>query len=615
MTEIIDYSNPTVKSLPRREQILSLIEKNTVECSLCLQPRSKKRLKVSRLAVAIDVGSWTLGIIKFYLGNLFDQVIGKSSSLNSAIRLRKILETMGPVAIKVGQQMSVRADVLPPEYCRELSKMLDRTPPFPTRQAIEIIEENLGRPLSSVFSALDPTPIGSASLACVYQARLHDDTQVAVKVKRPGIDADVMTDLRALNFLTIAAERLGLLRPGMTRNFRLELTRMLTEEIDFVTEARYTAIFRRESKKNKFVSAPKVFSKLCGEDIIVMEFVAGVFLSEIVAAKESENHEELDKLIARGYDFTKIGKRMMQIFHWECYETYFFHADPHPANIIVKPDNTLVMIDFGSCGSISNVVRRKLMMFNRQMAIEDLHGMTQTCLSIMEPLPPIDTNGFSSVLLNIFRRMMIAHESKHVKWQEKSAGGMWMQVIAATRDYNIPMNLDTLRLFRATFLYDTMIFRLDSKIDPRSEYKKYAKRYNSQSRKRVLVAAQKRLGGPLSEDYTRLEELFNIGERFVAITQKFLDTPRYNFASTVHKAAYGISTLIRTIIRVCEVFLVILMITQSYQYYTTGEVFKTGILNSLENLLLFPPFTFVLVIYMFITVHKILARIDDLDTD
>src|SRR5438132_13305817 len=133
---------------------------------------------------------------------------------------------MGPAAIKVGQQLSVRADFIRHQYCDELNKMLDQVPPFPVEFAIQSVEKAIGKPLGEVFAVFDPVPIGSASLACVYQARLRTGELVAVKVKRPSIGTKLARDLRAISWLCIAAEALGIIRYGLTNNFRQELWRM-----------------------------------------------------------------------------------------------------------------------------------------------------------------------------------------------------------------------------------------------------------------------------------------------------------------------------------------------------------------------------------------------------
>ena len=153
---------------------------------------------------------WIRSASAFYFGNYLDVVQRRDSVQRRAIRLRQIFEATGPSFTKLGQQLSMRADLLPYAYCSELGKMLDRVPAMPSLEAIAIIERNLKRPLSEVFEIFDPEPIGSASLACVYQAKLRTGERVAVKVRRPGIGPTIAADLRALNWLFVIAETLTL---------------------------------------------------------------------------------------------------------------------------------------------------------------------------------------------------------------------------------------------------------------------------------------------------------------------------------------------------------------------------------------------------------------------
>ena len=150
-------------------------------------------------------------------------------SQRRAVRLREVFDGAGVSFAKLAQQLSLRADVLPYAYCAELSKMLDRAQAIPTAEAIAIIERSLGRPLNEMFSAFDPEPIGSASLACVYQATLKSGERVAVKVRRPGIGPLLAADLRAMDWLLILAEMLTLVRPGSTKQFRQELRTIADE--------------------------------------------------------------------------------------------------------------------------------------------------------------------------------------------------------------------------------------------------------------------------------------------------------------------------------------------------------------------------------------------------
>src|SRR5262249_39629000 len=154
-------------------------------------------------------GAWYGAIGAFIAGTLWDVIRRRDSQDRRAVRLRRIFERAGGTLIKIGQQMSIRLDVLPVRYCEELALMLDSVPPFPSEDAIAVIERCTGKKLEEIFSAFDPQPIGSASIACVYQAVLRDGGEkVAVKVRRPGIWKLFEADFRVLDVLTTMAEKL-----------------------------------------------------------------------------------------------------------------------------------------------------------------------------------------------------------------------------------------------------------------------------------------------------------------------------------------------------------------------------------------------------------------------
>ena len=163
---------------------------------------------------------------------LWDKLHRVDSLERRAVRLREAIQRIGGTAVKLGQQMAMRIDLLPYEYTVELSKMLDRMPTFPTEYAIKRIECVLGKPILDVFAAFDPKPIGSASVACVFQAFLKNGDRVAIKVRRPGIGEKFVADCNALGAVLQALEFFTVIRPGLSRNFLFEFRSMLMEELD-----------------------------------------------------------------------------------------------------------------------------------------------------------------------------------------------------------------------------------------------------------------------------------------------------------------------------------------------------------------------------------------------
>src|SRR5262245_48328025 len=224
---------PVVRSMPRRKAT------HDVGAAHLVLPSARRVVfKPGVLLPALRLLVWLWACIRFLVGNLVDVLLRRASINRRAARLRQLMEGAGASFTKLGQQLALRADVLPYAYCAELSKMLDQAKPFPTEQAIAVIERSLGLTLDKVFETFDPEPIGSASLACVYQAKLRSGERVAVKVRRPGIGRLLAADLRALGWLLVAGETLTIIRPGLTREFRQSLGTMLMNELNFRAEAR-----------------------------------------------------------------------------------------------------------------------------------------------------------------------------------------------------------------------------------------------------------------------------------------------------------------------------------------------------------------------------------------
>jgi ubiquinone biosynthesis protein len=493
-----------------------------------------------RLLVWLSVG------VRFFGGNGVDRLRGRASIQRRAVRLRELFESAGASFAKLGQQLSLRADILPYAYCAELSKMLDQSPSFPTTQAIAIIERNVGRSLNEIFEAFDPEPIGSASLACVYQATLKSGERVAVKVRRPGIGPLLSADLRVLEWVFILAEVLTVVRPGQTKNLRQDLRIMLMGELNFRKEARYNEMFRlRAQKDGQNVTAPRVFFEYCSDEVLVNEFVSGVWMWELMAAVDRNDQEFLSDARSIGIDPTLVARGLVQTLHRQLLEHLFFHADPHPANLIVLPNSRICFIDFGAVGRFSTETRNTWRQLQYHMRNRDIERMVQSSVSLAGRLPPIDVEDVSEALEEIFADWVYAVSSTDAEWWEKSTAQNWLRYINVARDYGIPVTLETMQFFRATLLYDTIIVRLDKNIDPINEFKQYARQAGKEARRRVVKYMQKRLTGPTGTDYLGIEQLGDTVNQFAFKFQRRVEDPILNFRNVVGKIAYSLSVLMR----------------------------------------------------------------------
>ena len=264
-------------------------------------------------------------------------------------RLREALERLGPIFVKFGQILSTRRDLLPLDIADELAKLQDRVPPFDPDLALSIIEKNVGRPLSEVFSSIERTPLASASIAQVHLGVLTDGREVAVKVLRPAVELQVARDLAVLRSAASLVERLSAegrrLRP---REVVAEFARHLDEELDLMREAANASQLRRNFLNSPLLAVPEVYWELCSERVMVMERMHGVPVSQIA------------QLRAKGHDLSALGRAGVEICFTQVFRDGFFHADMHPGNILVGDDGRYVALDFGIMGTLTDVDKNYL---------------------------------------------------------------------------------------------------------------------------------------------------------------------------------------------------------------------------------------------------------------
>lgn len=558
---------------------------------------------------------WLWAIVRYYIGTLGDLLIRRNTIDRRATRLRHIFEGLGPTFVKLGQQMSMRSDLLPYEFCRELSLMLDQVPPFATALALKIVEESIGAPIAQTFSEFQNEPIGSASLSCVYKARLRTNEWVAVKVRRPGIVPVLAADIRALGWLLQLSEWLSIFKAGFTRNLRIELGSMLFEEIDFSREARNGEIFRAEAirQKQHHISAPRIYFELSSDNVLVAEFVTGTFLNEIMQALDNKDTEALNRIRARGIDVHEVARNLVMAVHWELNESMLFHADPHPANICVQPGNVLMFVDFGSCGRLTGRFRRIWQRFYQALARHDVQDMVSCAIAILEPLPHLDVDGFSREIELMFWDWVYAMNSEHSAWWEKASGRLWMRFAGIARRYQAYMSSEIVRIFRATFIYDTTIFRLSISLDQRDEFRRYQRKAGRRARKRIRRAFWKRIEhGLQSEDYVQIGNIWNMGQQVLGRVQNYLDTPSPNFAREIGKLSYAVSMLLRIAATALGIFLLAAIGIEIYEAVTGNVVHATGLLGMLTQAGLLE---IVVAAFLLILLRKTIVKLQEHDAD
>ena len=518
-----------------------------------LLPPDTELVRASFFGVARRIVQLVVAILYFQVAGFFDwltldwrEILHRRSfkgrglrlSARRAVRLRETLKWLGGTFIKVGQQLAIRSDVLPPLYCRELGELLDKVPPFRDDYVAEVFARQTGKHLEEIFASFDFPPIGSASIACVYQATLLSGEIVAVKVRRPDIVRVFKTDLAALDLVLKTAEVLTLLRPRVTETFRSEMRSMLLEELDFQIEARYQELFRTYFKKRKKLrtTAPKIYPRLCGREVIVSEYVTGIWLKDMLAGLQSGGKAYRRSLRDLDVCPKRIAKQLIRGSHYGFFECPFFHGDPHPGNVLVKPHNRIVMVDFGACGVFAHRERHLLAQMHYFQAGEDVGGMVQCVIGLMEPLPPIDIDAFRRRLEEAWWKGFYGIKSKHAQWWERTSFRLWSALFREVRAAKVPLPLSMLRMIRATLLYDSVAARLHPRIDVFEEYRWYFDRYARRVRAEIQKAVLRQLCRGLDPaNYVRIGRVWEVGNLLLQQAQLFLRRALPNFSALVSK--------------------------------------------------------------------------------
>ena len=281
-----------------------------------------------------------------------------------AERLTLRIAGLGPTFIKLAQLFSARADILPEPYLSAISRLQDQVPPDPNDAVRAVLESELGRPVGELFESFDPEPVAAASLAQVYRATVAG-APVAVKVLRPGVEALIALDLE-ISFRLLLI--LNVLFPShhvrALTNVVREFSARVREEMDFRTEAGHIALFQRHFERDRRVRAPRVHDQFTRQRVLVLEWVAG------------DKVDRLGPRFASGeLDFRKLMDSLAEIYLRMLLIEGFLHADPHPGNILVQQDGTIVFLDWGMVVQLSRSTRDAILRLALAAGRDDLDGM------------------------------------------------------------------------------------------------------------------------------------------------------------------------------------------------------------------------------------------------
>lgn len=312
---------------------------------------SKKRRFVDIWSFALQLltAQWAYGKAWTYSGGMTDEAKARRRR-KMAIWIRETFLDLGPTFIKLGQLFSTRADLFPAEYVEELSKLQDKVPAFAYEQAEQIIQQDLNKTIPELYRSFDPIPLAAASLGQVHRAQLHSGEEVVVKVQRPGLRKLFEIDLEILKGIARYFQN----HPDWGRGrdwmgIYGECCRILWEEIEYLNEGRNADTFRRNFRGESWVKVPRVYWRYSSPRVLTLEYMPGIKISHY------------DALEAAGLDRKTLAQLGARAYLQQLLNDGFFHADPHPGNIAVSPDGSLIFYDFGMMGRVQAVTRERLL--------------------------------------------------------------------------------------------------------------------------------------------------------------------------------------------------------------------------------------------------------------
>ena len=370
---------------------------------------------------------------------------GFKNGIGNPEELRLVLEELGPTFVKIGQILSTRPDMLPKEYIVELQKLQDNVKPGEFSIIKRVLEGELKGPIDEIFMEFNTVPIASASLSEVYLAKLKSGEQVVVKVQRPGVKEKMVSDLKILKKLapfinfTATGEVVDMLEVVD------ELRTAIEKELNFIEEMNNIIQFSENNEGIKFITCPKVYKEYCTDKILVMEYISGIKIDSV------------DKLKAEGYDVHDIATKITYNYFKQIFEDGFFHADPHPGNILIH-ENTIAYIDFGLMGSLDLSLRKNLNEILEGAATGDINLMTKSILKIGIKKGPVNMDKLYGDIGTMYNSYI--DESIH----EFDIPQILEEVIDICKKNNINMPKDIILLVKGMMIFQGVLASIDNEL-------------------------------------------------------------------------------------------------------------------------------------------------------
>lgn len=373
------------------------------------------------------------------------------------IGLRKTFEDLGPTFVKLGQLLSSRPDMVPQQYTEEFRKLLDSEKPLPFSIIEKLLQKNIGKPLNETFLTVNPEPISSASIGQVHIATLLSKEKVALKIRRPDIERTISLDMQILDFLAYLFNFIPFFHSIGFKKLLHEFSHTIWDELDFTREAENANRLAENLKDYSYIKLPKIHSTLTTPELLVSEYLHGITINEVLnrmAASKNSDPNEIKTPFK--INFEKIVNEAIEIYIFkQILEDGYFHGDPHPANIILLPENRIGFVDFGIMGTIDMSEHRQALILilsiidnDPQSLVKALTAISEKDLSKKENLEI--TEAISDEL----------HKIHGSNLHEATIGELAVTIISLGRHFNLHWSRGITACLRAIALVEGIALRL-----------------------------------------------------------------------------------------------------------------------------------------------------------
>ncbi len=463
---------------------------------LSLNPKHLKRYK--------DIAGLLLkfGLSEFLRASgLHDMLGGDHGTLAKRTQpepeeLAQDLERLGPTFVKLGQVLSTRADIVPVRYLDALAQLQDRVGPFPYEDVEKIIREEFGQSVAKAFLTFDPTPLASASLGQVHKATLADGHEVAVKIQRPDIREKLADDLEVLDEVAAMLEAATeLAKRYEFRRFVADLRRTLMSELDYIEESRNLLTLAENLKEYKDIVVPRPVAALTTGRVLTMDFVRGTKVTKA----------DTDRLGRRGRE---LAEHVLDAYIKQVCVDGFFHADPHPGNVLITPDNRIALIDLGMVARVTPPLREQLLRLLLAVGEGNADEASDICLKIGEPKEDFDEPQLRRRVADLVASQQGASVAKI------QLGKTVLEIARAAGDSSIRVPRELTMLGKAMMSLDQLGNSLDPEFDPYRYIREHAP---------ALILNQLKRGMNAANFLTRALEISEFMQRMPGRVNKILD--------------------------------------------------------------------------------------------